>query len=331
MPGDQPSTEARFPRRSALGMLGAVPLASAGVLAAAPQIAQAGERPSHGGVPSALRPGGAYDTFLKDLADKDEFSGTVLVAHRGRTVLTRSYGMADKERGIPNRTDTIYSLASGAKPLTGLAIVQLAEQRKIRFYEKVGTYLKGVLPDEIANQVTIHQLITHTGGVEFPKDMQDEEKRIFYSVEERIAFERELMGRMKLGFTPGTGMAYSSSGYTILGEVVAEVSGKPFHQYVKEHIFEPAGMGSSAYYTRDQWLAIERIAHPYIYQTSTRSRVDGVRNLDAGSTINGGIGSNSARAYIGSGGGGGFASAPDLVRFALAPTGRRHATQPSLP
>jgi beta-lactamase family protein len=188
MTGDQLS------RRSALGLMGAVPLAA--------------------GVPAAPRISQEYGRFLKKLGDEDQFSGTVLVAHRGRTVFTRSYGMADKDRSIPNRTDTIFNLASGAKPLTGLAVVQLAERRRIRR-------------------------------------------------------------------TPG-----------------------------------------------EDWLTNERIAHPYIYQTSDGSRVDGVRNLDAGSTINGGFGSNSARAFIGSGGGGGFATAPDLVRFALALSGGKLLCRP---
>lgn len=314
MSAHQPSSDRRLGRRSALGLIGSVPLAAGAVLAA-PGIVEAGGDPApRGGVPQGLRPGGAYDRFLEKLAVEDEFSGTVLVAHRGRHVLARSYGMADKERSIPNRTDTIYCLASAAKPFTGLSIVQLAQQGRLRFYEKVGTYVTG-LPDEIANQVTVHQLLTHTSGVAFPPSM--DEKRIFNSVAERLEYDKEVMRRLELDYVPGTGKAYSSAGFALLGHVVSAVSNQLFHEYVQEHIFAPAGMTSSAYYTRPDWLTNERIAHPYIYQTDG-SRVDGVRNLDAGATINGGFGSNAARAFIGSGGGGGFASAPDLVRFALA-------------
>ena len=95
------------------------------------------------------------------------------------------------------------------------------------------------------------------------------------------------------------------------------MSGRPFHTYVRQNIFLPAGMTSSAYYTRPDWLTDRRIAHPYIYQ-SDGTRVDGVRNLDAGAVLNGGTGTNAARAFLGSGGGGGFSTVRDLLRFAQA-------------
>ncbi|BCB88144.1 serine hydrolase domain-containing protein [Phytohabitans suffuscus] len=298
---------AQLTRRTALGVLGTVPLAAGGILPSRPAPAGASGRR---GVPQALR---AYDRYLAGQAEQDLFSGTMLVAHRGRTVLARSYGMADKQRGVPNRTDTIYNLASAAKPFTGLAVVQLAERRGLRFYEKIGTYLDG-FPDQVATQVSIHHLLTHTGGLTgFTGDIE----RVFHSVAEWTEYSRQRTRELSLRFTPGTDKAYSSEGYEILGEIVATVSGQPFQQYVREHIFAPAGMTDSAYYTRSQWLTNPRIAHPYIYQQDG-TRADGVRDLDAGATINGGFGTNAARGFIGSGGGGGFATAPDLVRFAQA-------------
>jgi len=104
---------------------------------------------------------------------------------------------------------------------------------------------------------------------------------------------------------------------SVLGEIVATLSGRHFHEYVAEHVLRPAGMSSSDYYTREDWLNDPRIAHPYMYQEDG-SRIDAVRNLDAGAVLGGGPGSNAARGFIGSGGGGGFATAGDLVRFATA-------------
>ncbi|GAA3847247.1 serine hydrolase domain-containing protein [Amycolatopsis tucumanensis] len=293
-----------FSRRAALS---AVPLATG--LLAAPPAAAAG---SSTAVPAALRPGGAYDRYLAQRAAEDRFSGTVLVARGGRPVLVRSYGMADQEHGVPNRDDTIFNLASGAKPFTGLAVVQLAEQGKLRFHDKIGDHLDG-FPAEVATRVSVHHLLTHTGGL----TSATSEGRIFTSVEERTEYLARSTRELSLRFVPGSDKAYSSEGYEILGEIVATVSGQPFQDYVRQHIFEPAGMRDSAYCTRADWLANVRIAHPYVY-LQDGSRVDGVRDLSAGSTINGGFGSNAARAFVGSGGGGAFSTAPDLVRFALA-------------
>ncbi|QLQ38418.1 hypothetical protein [Micromonospora robiginosa] len=71
-----------------------VPLAGAGPAAAAARA------PRPGRIPPATRPGGAYDRYVAGLAAAGRFSGVMLLSHRGRTVLSRSYGMADRERGI---------------------------------------------------------------------------------------------------------------------------------------------------------------------------------------------------------------------------------------
>ncbi|MFI9553115.1 serine hydrolase domain-containing protein [Nonomuraea endophytica] len=284
-------------RRSVLGLLGAAPLmASTGQASAA--------------VGRSLT---AYDKYIRELADKDQFSGTVLVAHRGRTVLSRAYGMADKQRKIPNSADTIYALASASKPFTGLAIVQLVQQGKVRFHDKLSTYLDGFPAD--VGAVTVHQMLTHTGGMSDPTNTGPD-TRIFNSIEQAEAEARKQVREQKLRFVPGTKKEYASTGYTVLGQIVAAVSGMPFHEYMRKHVFLPAGMKHSAYYTRPQWLDDERIAHPYMLQEDG-SRIDGVRNLDKGGTL-GVKGSNSARGFIGGGGGNGFASAPDLLRFAWA-------------
>ncbi|GAA1565723.1 serine hydrolase domain-containing protein [Kribbella hippodromi] len=286
-------------RRTALGLLGAIPLATSNLL------------------PANAKPSttvGNYDRYLKDLAAQDKFSGTVLLTHHGRPVLVRAYGMADKERRIPNRIDTIYNLASAAKPFTGLAIVQLAAQNRVRFDDTIGKHLSGY--PEATARVTIHQLLTHTSGLaNFPGS--GDVKHVTNSVAEETAYHNARHRLATPQFTPGSRNSYSSTGFSILGEIVEKISGQAFHEYVRLNIFRPAGMTSSAYYTRPDWLTNRRIAHPYIYQ-SDGTRIDGVRNLDAGAVLNGGQGTNAARAFLGSGGGGGFSSAPDLLKFAQA-------------
>ncbi|MEU8364217.1 serine hydrolase domain-containing protein [Nonomuraea sp. NPDC048882] len=314
-------------RRTTLGgLLGALPLAAAapGVAAANTSVpAQPGQ------VPPGLRPGGAFDRYVKELADKEEFSGTVLIAHRGRPVLARAYGWADKENQVRNRIDGIYALASTAKLFTGLAVVQLAQRGKLAFHDLVGKHLDG-LPAPMAERITVHHLLTHTSGLgdaRRPGEKPPPEK-IYDSYEAQMADFWASLRTFELEFAPGTKKAYSSMGYTLLGELVARVAGISFQEYVRRHIFLPAGMKDSAYYTRRQWLTDRRIAHPYMYQADG-TRVDAVRNLDKGSVYgDAGQGSNSARGWMGTGGGNGFASAPDLVRFATALQAGKLASRP---
>src|SRR5262249_58943991 len=97
-------------------------------------------------------------------ATQDKFSGTVLLSHEGRPALTRSYGMANKQLSIPNGPDTIFALASVGKLFTAVAVAQLVQRGMVAYHEKLGTYLDG-FPAEIADTVTVHQLLTHTSGM----------------------------------------------------------------------------------------------------------------------------------------------------------------------
>jgi CubicO group peptidase (beta-lactamase class C family) len=278
-------------RRSVLGMLGAVPAA----MLAGTGTAEAG-------------PGwvGQYDRFVAQLAAEDKFSGTVLLSHRGRTVLSKAYGMADKQLSVPNRTDTIFALASASKPFTALAIVQLAQHGEINFYDTLGTYLDG-FPAAIAGTVTVHHLLTHTSGMGDLLNNQEfmTKAGTWTSADEVMTELIKIIQKEPLGFTPGTANRYSNNGYDTLGAIVAKVSGQSFYDYVRDHIFAPAGMTRTGFYTRPQWLTDRRIAHPYTL--TEQQRVDVLR-----------AGQGAARMFIGTGGGNAFSTAPDLVRFACA-------------
>ena len=101
------------------------------------------------------------------------------------------------------------------------------------------------------------------------------------------------------------------------GGIVDAVTGTTYWDYVHEHVFGRCGMTGSAFYTRPQWLTDEHIAHSYMRQADG-SRVDAVRNLDKGSSSPYIPGKNPGRNFIDPVGDGGFATAPDLVRFAHA-------------
>ncbi|MFC5749914.1 hypothetical protein [Actinomadura rugatobispora] len=78
---------------------------------------------------------GANDRYIAKPAAEDKFSGVVLLSHRGRTVLSRSYGMADKEKGIGNHEGAAFNLYGG--PFLSLSIVQLAQRGKVKLWDTV--------------------------------------------------------------------------------------------------------------------------------------------------------------------------------------------------
>ncbi|MEO3749937.1 serine hydrolase domain-containing protein [Streptomyces sp. B6B3] len=288
-------------RRSLLGLLSATPLAAGGVLAAA-DAASAGPDGS-GQVPRGLRPGGELDRLIAEMADAGMFSGSVLLTHRGRTVLARSHGMADRDASIPNGADTIFLLGSVTKLFTAVAIAQLAQRGAVSYGATIGTYLDG-FPPEIADTVTVHHLLTHTSGM--GDALRD---RSYWEAAREWRSEQEVMdGTMRfvraagLEYAPGAGQFYSNSGYVTLGAIVAAASGgETYYEYVRRHVFEAAGMTVADFYTTPEWRDDRRIARPYAAQESGE-RVEAM----------------DGHGFVGTPAGGSFANCRDLESFARA-------------
>lgn len=270
--------------------------------------ARTGRGAQLGPIPPDTRPGGAYDRYIAKLAAEDRFSGVVLLSHRGRTVLSRSYGMADEEKGIRNHEGVAFNQYGG--PFVSLSIVQLAQRGKVKLWDTVGTYLTG-FAKETAEQVRVHHLLVGTSGLSFPeRDYQ----RIFRSEEEQREYDQQYARQATLVAAPGAGSEKPGWGSEVVVQIVEAVSGMTFWDYVRKNIFERCGMTGSGYYTRPQWLADEHIARSYMKQADG-SRVDAVRNLDKDSPHPGMAGMNNARNFVPDGG---FVTAPDMVRFAEA-------------
>ncbi|MBY8847516.1 beta-lactamase family protein [Saccharothrix sp. MB29] len=308
---------------AAAGVAAGAPLLAAGPGHAAPERSgperSGPERSGHDRIPPDTRPGGAYDRYVAELAAQGRFSGVVMLSHRGRTVLSRSYGMADGERGIRNHEGVAVNLSSASQPFLAVAVLQLVQQGRVALSDTVGTHLTG-FAEEVAEQVTIHHLLTGTSGLDAP---MPDWNRVFHSREEVREHQRQWARQAEPVAVPGSNdtdngqRPGAGAGLAIAAQVVEAVSGTTFWDYVHEHVFARCGMTGSAFYTREQWLTDEHIAHSYLLQDDG-SAVDAVRNLDKG-TANPYIpGRNPARGFIGHASGDAFATAPDLVRFANA-------------
>ena len=304
-------------RRRLLGWGG---LGAAGVVAGAslagaqPGYAEEGRRAGADPVPADTRPGGAYDRYVAKLAADGRFSGVVLLSYRGRTVLSRSYGMADRERGVAHHEGVAFSLSSAGKPFGAVAVLQLAQEGKVRLSDPVGTHLTGLAKD-VAEQVTVHHLLSGTSGLDVP---DEDVRRIFRSRDEVHAYYEQRARQAKLVGVPGVpDTDHEEAEVTLSALIVEAVSGRSYWEYVQENVFARCGMTGSGFFTRPQWLTDAHIAHPYM-KLADGSVVDAVRNLDKSSPDPSVPGKNPGRAFIDAPGDGGFATAPDLVRFAHA-------------
>src|ERR1700722_13649405 len=94
----------------------------------------------------------------------DRFAGAVIVAKDGKPVFSQAYGLADREKKIPNQLGTPFRIGSMNKMFTAVAVLQLVQAGKIKLSDPLGKYLPDYANKEVAAKVTIHHLLTHTGG-----------------------------------------------------------------------------------------------------------------------------------------------------------------------
>ena len=180
--------------------------------------------------------GKKLDAWLAERA-KAGFSGVVLAARDGRLVLAKGYGLADREAGTPFRTDTVISVGSVTKQFTAAAIVKLETDGKLSVKDPIAKYYADAPADK--RDITLHQLLTHTAGLE--SDFAGD-----YDAVDRDAYVGRILAS-KLRGKPGTDYHYANSGYSLLAAVVEKASGKPYETYLRETLFLPAGMKETGY------------------------------------------------------------------------------------
>jgi D-alanyl-D-alanine carboxypeptidase len=261
------------------------------LLAACDQPARMATRGSEA---DALR---ALSVRADTLAREDEFSGAVLVAKDGRVLFSRAYGLADRRRRIPNTVRTRFRVGSMNKMFTAVAVLQLVEAGKVRLAAPLGSYLPGYPSREVAGKVTIHQLLTHTGGtgnIAWPEfQAHRNELRTF-------ADYVRLYGTRGLEFEPGSGWAYSSYRSVLLGAVIEAVTGRSYYEYVQRHVYAPAGMTRSGSLPEHRTVAGRSVGY-----TKPPGAAAWVPNTDT-------------LPYRGNSAGGGYSTVEDLARFADA-------------
>jgi CubicO group peptidase (beta-lactamase class C family) len=286
------------PTRRAAIMAGG--LATASILTGPPAAAAAGDP-----IGRDLRPGGAFDRYLRDLAARDRFSGVVLLAHGGRPVLQRAYGLADRVRAVPNHAGTRFNVASVTKSLTAVAVLRLVERGDLALDTMVGAVLDGFSP-AVAGAVTVHHLLTHTSGLGSYSRTDGFRDGLGVWADEAAVMDGllELVCAESPAFTPGARHAYSDSGYVVLGAMAAAVAGRSYYDEVRAGVLATARMTRSGLFTEPEVLAARDIAHPHTTDPDTGERIDFTTSQYFG--------------HVGGPADGAYCTAEDLLRFAVA-------------
>lgn len=191
----------------------------------------------------------AADEYLSQLAETGEFSGVALIARQDQVLFEKAYGLANRRFEVPNEADTAFNLGSINKIFTKVALAQLAAAGKLSFDDTVARHLPDYPNPEVAEKITIQQVATHTAGLGdiFTEEFSETSKRSLRGPRDYFRF----FAGEPLLFEPGTGEQYSNGGYMVLGAIIAAASGQSYHDYVRQHIFDAAGMSTTRPYSLD--------------------------------------------------------------------------------
>lgn len=229
------------------------PLAAAGV--------PAGKAEDAGMSPERLR---RIHEAVQRHIDAGEISGAVtLVARRGRIAHFEAHGLMDIESKRPMEKDAIFRIASMSKPITGVAVMMMLEEGKLRLSDPVSRFLPEFKDSQVAvprgragefyvvpaeRDLTIRDLLTHTNGLMTggagskagpPRPAEGD----------TLASYIPRLAAVPLDFQPGTQWAYSGyAGPDTLSRIVEIVSGQPYDEFLRTRIFEPLGMKDTFFY-----------------------------------------------------------------------------------
>jgi CubicO group peptidase (beta-lactamase class C family) len=276
----------RLTVKAAVGsLLLAMPLAATSIQAA---------KPEDVGL-SAERLGRIHETIQRHI-DAHDISGAVtLVARKGRIAHFEAHGVMDLESKKPMPKDGLFWIASMSKPVTGVAILMLVEEGKVRLNDPVSRFIPEFRGRKVAvpapaptgspsapqfytvpanREITIQDLLTHVSGlVTRGGASAAEEAKIARKPGEALADYIPRLGAVPLDFQPGTRWSYSpSAAFETLGRVVEIVSGQSFDQFLSQRIFDPLGMKDIFFHPAEDRLP--RVATTYHRATNVLEKVD---------------------------------------------------------
>jgi CubicO group peptidase (beta-lactamase class C family) len=202
-----------------------------------------------------------------------------LVARKGQVVHFEAQGLKDLESKAPMTRDTLFRMASSTKPVTGVAVMMMIEEGKVRLSDPVSKFIPEFKGLKVAVQkepespiafiaaereITIRDLMTHTSGLASGGlgNRGFSLEALWPGESDTLASLMPKLAKVPLDFQPGTRWRYSGlAGIDTLGRVVEVASGQTFEDFLRRRIFEPLGMTNTFFHVPDDRK--ERLATVY--------------------------------------------------------------------
>jgi CubicO group peptidase (beta-lactamase class C family) len=188
------------------------------------------------------------DSLFTSLAAQNQFSGSVLIAEKGKIIYKGGKGFSNEETKAPNNPQTIFEVASCSKQFIGVGIALLHRENKLNYTDDITAYIPELTSFK---EVTIYDLLHHTSGIpeylfgEFTTDWKNE----------RIATNEDVIAyyaarKDSLEFAPHSAHQYTNTNYVFLATIIERVSGQKLNDYLTQKIFKPLKMNRTFIYNR---------------------------------------------------------------------------------
>ncbi len=204
---------------------------------------------------------------------------SVGVEKDGKIVFSKGYGSAELEYNVPITSTTVFHIASVSKQFTCFSILLLQKEGKLSIYDDIRKYLPEV-PD-FGKTITLNHLMHHTSGL---RDQWELLAMAGWRLDDIITKENILnmvRHQRDLNFNPGDEFLYCNTGFTLLAEIVARVSGETFPEFTRKHIFGPLKMSHTLFYDDCEKIVVNRAYSFYADTTGYKKSILSYSNAGA--------------------------------------------------
>ncbi|MCC8187333.1 MAG: beta-lactamase family protein [Bacteroides sp.] len=203
------------------------------------------------------------DRLFTDLFPADEPGAAVLVARGDSILYNKGFGLARLDTLSPMTGNTMLNIASVSKQFSAVALCLLEEQGKLSLAQTVKDYFPSYKAG-FYDRITLHHLLTHTSGLPDSRDRTNRDFMLYCQEEESC---RYLIDLDSLAFEPGTHYEYQNPTYQLMLMIVEQASGERFDDFMRNHLFDQAGMPDAVYFEPQRY--IPRMAHAYLQHPDT--------------------------------------------------------------
>jgi CubicO group peptidase (beta-lactamase class C family) len=198
------------------------------------------------------------DSLFCDLYPQNEPGAAVLIMKKDEIIFSKGYGVADMVNGTKIDQNTFFNIASVSKQFSAVALIMLAEEGKLSLDDTVRKWFPE-FTSPLMEKITLRHLLSHTSGI---PDSRDRTDRVFVTTATDTQSYAYIGTLAKLNFEPGSSYEYMNPTFQLMYTIIERSSGMSFDSFMKEKIFNIAGMYETTYFEADKM--IPNMAHGYL-------------------------------------------------------------------